>query len=118
MTAENTRHLEDLCTEELWPDVRAAGAGYEPVRRHFGVDACGIAWVSTDSFVCSLGLPEEDSAGDGGPTVIAGARFFSVMSMKFDQQNVKHTIDDLIFKSSFNKEDGVTQWKIAYIGGP
>merc|ERR1719401_2655979 len=38
--AENTRHLEDLCTAELWPVIRATGADYERVRRHFGVDQC------------------------------------------------------------------------------
>mmetsp|Transcript_119226 Transcript_119226/g.237669 ORF Transcript_119226/g.237669 Transcript_119226/m.237669 type:complete len:182 (+) Transcript_119226:118-663(+) len=113
--AENTRHLEDLCTEELWPIIRATGADYEKVRRHFGTKECRIVWTSTDAFVCSLGLPDEETEA----SVIAGARFFSVMGMGFAlDQPPRHSIDDVIFKSSWDSKQGVVQWKIAYIGGP
>mmetsp|Transcript_15121 Transcript_15121/g.31662 ORF Transcript_15121/g.31662 Transcript_15121/m.31662 type:complete len:187 (-) Transcript_15121:72-632(-) len=117
--AENTRHLEDLCTEELWPIIRATGADYEKVRRHFGTEQCRILWTSSDPFVCSLGPPEDqEQDSESGPIVVAGARFFSVMSMSFAPDQTRHTIDDVIFKSSWNPQDGVAQWKIAYIGGP
>mmetsp|Transcript_105711 Transcript_105711/g.329470 ORF Transcript_105711/g.329470 Transcript_105711/m.329470 type:complete len:190 (-) Transcript_105711:167-736(-) len=122
LAAENTRHLEDLCTEDLWPVVRATGADYEKVRRHFGADKCRIVWSSTDAFVCSLGppeVPEDQRQGEEGPVVIAGARFYSVMGMAFAPEEApRHSIDDVIFKSSWSAEQGVAQWKIAYIGGP
>mmetsp|Transcript_27311 Transcript_27311/g.55222 ORF Transcript_27311/g.55222 Transcript_27311/m.55222 type:complete len:186 (+) Transcript_27311:97-654(+) len=116
--AENTRHLQDLCTEELWPLIRATGGEFEKVRRHWGTDECRIVWHSVDPFVCSLGPPEEQEDEEGLVT-IAGARFYSVMGMAFaPQEPQRHVIDDVIFKSSWTAEHGVAQWKIAYIGGP
>eukprot|EP00408_Alexandrium_pacificum_P069260 CAMPEP_0171164654 /NCGR_PEP_ID=MMETSP0790-20130122/5782_1 /TAXON_ID=2925 /ORGANISM="Alexandrium catenella, Strain OF101" /LENGTH=173 /DNA_ID=CAMNT_0011629421 /DNA_START=88 /DNA_END=605 /DNA_ORIENTATION=+ len=111
LAAENTRHLEDLCTEQLWPVVRATGGDFEKMRRHWGAH-------SVDPFVCSLAPPEDPKEGDEGAVVIAGARFYSVMGMAFaPNEPPRHTIDDIIFKSSWTAERGVAQWKIAYIGG-
>mmetsp|Transcript_1653 Transcript_1653/g.3436 ORF Transcript_1653/g.3436 Transcript_1653/m.3436 type:complete len:187 (-) Transcript_1653:80-640(-) len=119
LAAENTRHLQDLCTEELWPVIRATGADYEKVRRHFGAEQCRIDWAGTDAFVCSLGPPEDQAQSEEGPVVIAGARFYSVMGMAFaPNEPPRHSIDDVIFKSSWTADQGVVQWKIAYIGGP
>lgn len=50
--------------------------------------------------------------------VVAGTRFFSVMTMSFAPESVRRGIDDIIFKSDWDPEKGVRQWKIAYIGGP
>merc|ERR1711879_967683 len=102
------------------------GADYERLRRHFGPEECRIVWTSTEAFVCSLAPPEppqdqaaavvqEPSENGKGLTVIAGARFFSVMNMAFAPENVRHSIDDVIFRSSWDPEAGVSQWKIAYI---
>eukprot|EP00747_Dinoflagellata_sp_TGD_P169318 gnl/TRDRNA2_/TRDRNA2_198034_c0_seq1.p2 gnl/TRDRNA2_/TRDRNA2_198034_c0~~gnl/TRDRNA2_/TRDRNA2_198034_c0_seq1.p2 ORF type:complete len:192 (+),score=29.21 gnl/TRDRNA2_/TRDRNA2_198034_c0_seq1:83-658(+) len=124
LSASNTRHLEDLVTADLLPFVQAASSEFEHVRKLHGEEECRIQWRSTDAFVCSLAPPEsltppeEQGSENSVPVVIAGARFFSVMSMKFQPEHVRHTIDDLIFRSEWHPEEGVKHWKIAYIGGP
>jgi len=116
LSATNTRHLEDICTEELWPIVRSAGSEYEQLRRQHG-DECRIEWQTTDAFICSLGPPDIRDEGST-QTVIVGARFFSVMHMAFDPDSVRHTIDDLFFVSPWDHETGAKQWQIMHIGGP
>ncbi|CAE8629687.1 unnamed protein product [Polarella glacialis] len=96
---------------------RATGTDFNRVRRQFGAENCTIHWTSTEAFVCSLSPPEAEK--DEGPmSVIAGARIFSVMSMSFAPEQVRYTIDDLIFKSPWDAKTGVRQWKVVHIGGP
>eukprot|EP00927_Polykrikos_kofoidii_P079810 TRINITY_DN76632_c0_g1_i1.p1 TRINITY_DN76632_c0_g1~~TRINITY_DN76632_c0_g1_i1.p1 ORF type:complete len:182 (-),score=24.28 TRINITY_DN76632_c0_g1_i1:184-729(-) len=111
LTAENTRHLEDLCTEELWPVVRATGAEYGPLRQQFQ-DECRIHWTSIEAFVCAFSPPDEQQE------VFAGARFFSIMNMAFVPNGMRRSIDDVLFKSTWDADQGVSQWRIAHIGGP
>merc|ERR1719330_1831264 len=95
LAAESMTHLQALCTDDMWPYIRATGAEFEKVRRHLGADQCHIKWKSTEAYVCSLGPPavpddgeagEAAEAGEGeapGLQVVAGARFFSVLHMPF-----------------------------------
>ncbi|CAE8742718.1 unnamed protein product [Polarella glacialis] len=100
----------------LYGLTRRSGTGQRR-RRQFGAENCTIHWTSTEAFVCSLSPPEAEK--DEGPmSVIAGARIFSVMSMSFAPEQVRYTIDDLIFKSPWDAKTGVRQWKVVHIGGP
>mmetsp|Transcript_105713 Transcript_105713/g.329482 ORF Transcript_105713/g.329482 Transcript_105713/m.329482 type:complete len:130 (-) Transcript_105713:167-556(-) len=116
------RTSTSTCRVSSWPRRTLGTWRRAPAAVPRGADKCRIVWSSTDAFVCSLGppeVPEDQRQGEEGPVVIAGARFYSVMGMAFAPEEApRHSIDDVIFKSSWSAEQGVAQWKIAYIGGP
>mmetsp|Transcript_74060 Transcript_74060/g.128504 ORF Transcript_74060/g.128504 Transcript_74060/m.128504 type:complete len:186 (+) Transcript_74060:58-615(+) len=117
LTKENTRHLEDIYTEDLWPTVRSAGAEYSAVRRQFG-DECRFIWRSTDPFIRGVVFPDEGEVDGLGPSVTISARFFSVMSVKYAPDHLRYAVDEMDFVSDWDPEVGVKQWKIARIGAP
>ncbi|CAJ1376537.1 unnamed protein product [Effrenium voratum] len=118
MAADHIGHLEDLFSEELWPIVRSAHSDFEPWRKRFGREQCGIHWTSTEAFIFTLQPPgPKRGAQKDEQIVVAGARLFSVISMTFAPEQERHSIDDLIFESAFDT-DGVSQWRIIDISGP
>eukprot|EP00439_Symbiodinium_sp_Y106_P009445 s2892_g1.t1 len=117
LAAEHIGHLEDLFAEDLWPIVRAAHSDFHPVRQQFGAENCKINWRATEAYVAALSSPKvEEEAKE--TKVLAGARIFSIMSMAFDPEEVRHSIDDLIFESAFDDTNGVENWRIVHISGP